>query len=172
MLALFAASKLTTDNGSARKHWSEMLAVKRTFIHSTYLRHCIWLVMRGMMWPQKQSRIVGTTLVSSAIQSFFTFRQPWPRGDGTSSVHLCYVWIRPDPDVPREGARSRVRQTAINCPHQNACRKIQGREQRRLRRLEPSRRFWVFRRTSERYEGKASNISSKVFSYEYRWYIY
>ena len=48
--------------------------------------------------------------------------------------------------------RSRVQRTAINCTHQNACRKIRGREQRRLRRPEPSRRFQAFRRTSERYE--------------------
>ena len=51
-------------------------------------------------------------------------------------------------------------------------RKIQGQEQRRLRWPELSQRFQVFQRTSERYEGEASNISSEVYSNKYTKYIY
>ena len=72
----------------------------------------------------------------------------------------------------RGKTRNRVRRTAIDCPHQNACRRYEYKNRGDLRRPEPSRRFRAFRRTSERYEREASNISSKVCSYQYRRYIY
>ena len=68
--------------------------------------------------------------------------------------------------------KDRVRRTAINSPHQNACRRDEYENRGDLRRLEPSWRIRAFQRTSDRDEGELSNISSKVCSYEYRRYIY
>ena len=57
------------------------------------------------------------------------------------------------------GTKERVRWTAIDCPHQNACRRDESETRGDARRPEPSRRIRAFRRTSDRYEGEVSNIS-------------
>ena len=72
----------------------------------------------------------------------------------------------------RGKTKRRVRRTAIDCPPQNACRRNEYENRGDRRRPEPSRRIRAFRRTSDRYEGEVSNISSKVCSYQYRRYIY
>ena len=72
----------------------------------------------------------------------------------------------------RGKTKRRVRRTAIDCPPQNACRRNEYKNRGGTRRPEPSRRFRAFRRTSERYEGEVSNISSEVVKYKYTKYIY
>ena len=74
MLGLFTASKLITNNGSAKKHSNRMLVAKQIFIHSTYLRPCIWPMMLGTTWHLKQSKTAGTMPISNVIPSFFVFR--------------------------------------------------------------------------------------------------
>ena len=72
----------------------------------------------------------------------------------------------------RGKTKDRVRRTAINCPHQNACRRNEFKNRGDARRPEPSRRIRAFRRTSDRDEGEVSNISSEVLEYKYTKYIY
>ena len=68
--------------------------------------------------------------------------------------------------------RSRVRRTAIDCPHQNACREDENETRGDLRRPEPNRSFRAFRRNLRERRGEISNISSGVLEYKYTRYIY
>ena len=69
-------------------------------------------------------------------------------------------------------ARSRVRRTAIDCPHQNACRGDESKTRGDLRRPELNRNFRAFQRNLREIQGETSNISSKVVEYKYTKYIY
>ena len=86
-----------------------------------------------------------------------------------------YIVLRSDPTGSGRtegGRKDRVRRTAIDCPHQNACRRDESETRGDLRRPEPNRSFRAFRRTSDRDEGELSNISSEVVEYKYTKYIY
>ena len=93
----------------------------------------------------------------------------------------CVRWVRTNillrSDLAGSGrtegrVRSWVRQIAIDYPHQNTCWKNKCENRGDQRQPEPSRRFRAFQRTSERYEGEASNLSSEVLEYKYTKYIY
>ena len=83
--------------------------------------------------------------------------------------------LRSDPTGSRRTERrtkGRVRRTAIDCPHQNTCRKYESETRGDLRRPEPNWSFRAFQRNLREIQGETSNISSEVLEYKYTKYIY
>ena len=90
----------------------------------------------------------------------------------TTNVYLCYVRIRPDPDVPREDEKIESGGQLSTVHTRTHAGESEFKNRGESRRLEPSRRIRAFRRTSDRDEGEISNISSEVVKYKYTKYIY
>ena len=83
-------------------------------LHSTFRHRCShFALLVGLVPKSKGLKLAGVLLCLD------------PTGSGRTE----------------RGARSRVRRTAINCPHQNACRKYEGETRGDLRRPEPNRRL-------------------------------
>ena len=130
--------------------------------------------------PEQQASYdaVLSAVLSGSGRTFFL---SGPGGTGKTFVYcvLCHklrgmgVTFGSDRIRTYRGkTKRRVRRTAIDCPPQNACRRNEYKNRGDTRWPEPSRRFRAFRRTSERYEGEVSNISSEVLEYKYTKYIY
>ena len=94
------------------------------------------------------------------------------RGFGRHKQACCYIWIRLDPDVPREERKTKSGGQLLTVHTRTRAGKTSTR-------TEETRDGWSQARASERSKepqtetrGESSNISSEVLEYKYTKYIY
>ena len=121
---------------------------------------CAQLFAHWVYWSQMAGHIQNVLnmyplgILESHVDCDLNVFTMYPVGIWALVSSVCHL-LRLDPtESGRTEGRDedRVRRTAIDCPHQNACRKNEYESRGDRRRPEPSRRIRAFRGTSDRDE--------------------